>query len=78
MRDFAASPPGSADITITFHADEEAQADRLRRFFPSQFTMENAAGGLSFDGRAGRRKRLGFIHAGCAAAERGLPCRERR
>ncbi|MBN2026748.1 MAG: hypothetical protein JW854_08335 [Actinobacteria bacterium] len=77
MRDFAAPRQGSADITISFLADEEAQADPLRRFFPSQFNMESVAAGLSFDGREGKRKRLGFIHAGCAEAEMGLPPLER-
>jgi len=77
MRDFAATRPGRTDITISFHVDEEAQADPLRRFFPSQFTMEAAAGGLCFGGREGKRKRLGFIAAGCAAAEMGLPPLER-
>jgi hypothetical protein len=77
MRDFITSQPGSADIVISFHADEEAQADPLRRFFPSQFTMESISGGLSFDGREGKRKRLGFVATGCAAAEMGLPSLDR-
>lgn len=77
MRDFTASQAGETDITITFHADEEAQADPLRRFFPSQFTMENGSGGLSFGGREGKRKHLGFIADDCAEAEMGVPSLDR-
>lgn len=73
MQDFTSQHAGDADITITFHADEEAQAGPLRRFFPSQFTMERCREGLSFDGSEGRRKRLGLISTGCAHAEMGLP-----
>jgi hypothetical protein len=78
MREFTAAQAGSADLVISLHADEEAQADPLRRFFPSQFTMEAAGEGLSFDGREGKRKHLGFISTACAAAEMGLPPLDRK
>ncbi len=76
----AFADPGSAraDMVLSFHADEEAQADPLRRFFPSQFTVVSSGGGLSFDGKEGKRKRLGFISGACTAAEMGLPALDRR
>jgi hypothetical protein len=77
MRDFTSQHPGAADITIVLHVDDEAQADPLRRFFPSQFTLERSGEGLSFDGRGAKGKRLGFITAGSSTAEMGLPSLDR-
>jgi len=73
MPDFTSRESGTADLAIFFSADEEAQADPLRRFFPSHFTLEASGEGLSFDGKRARSKHMGFISAGCSKAELGLP-----
>jgi len=73
MPDFTSRESGTADLAIFFSADEEAQADPLRRFFPSHFTLEASGEGLSFDGKGARSKHMGFISAGCSKAELGLP-----
>jgi hypothetical protein len=78
MSGFVSRGPGPPDIAVLLRADEEAQADPLRRFFPSQFVMESRHEGLSFDGSDGRRKGLGLISSGCARAELGLPPLDRR
>jgi len=77
MGEFAAPGKGVADITIIIQADDEAQADPLRRFFPPQFKLEKTGEGLSFDGREGRRKRLGIISPDLSRAEMGLPLLDR-
>ena len=39
---------GTPDLTVDFHADEEAHADPLRRFFPPRFTLVHGPEGQLF------------------------------
>ena len=71
MAGFASAGP--ADLTLEFQEDEEAQADPLRRFFPSKFRLASREEGLVLEGINGRKRRLGRVFPGCGRAEMGLP-----
>ena len=81
MQDFASS--GSADLTtdftITLEYDETAQADPLKRFFPSKFKLSRREGRedredrLAFVGVNGRDRILGWISSRRDRGEIGLP-----
>jgi len=59
MKDFSESGP--ADLTIELKHDEEAQADPLKRFFPSKFKLSLQGERLAFIGVNGRARLLGWI-----------------
>ncbi|GAG37958.1 unnamed protein product, partial [marine sediment metagenome] len=71
MKDFTASGP--ADLTINFKHEEEAQADPLKRFFPSKFRLSLHEERLVFVGVDGRVRILGWISSQRDWGEMGLP-----
>jgi hypothetical protein len=71
IRDFSTSGP--ADLSISFDYDEEAQADPLKRFFPSKFRLSLQEQRLTFVGVNGGERILGWISSRRDKAEMGLP-----
>jgi hypothetical protein len=73
--EFASS--GRCDLEVHFLYDERAQADPLKRFFPSKFTLSRKDGALLFEGVNGRRRPLGRISLRRDRGEMGLPLLDR-
>ncbi len=71
MRDFASSE--HPDLTVELHYDELAQADPLKRYFPSKYILTDRSGDFVFEGTNGKKRILGNINNKRDKGEMGLP-----
>jgi hypothetical protein len=75
MQDFTSSGPAdlTTDFTIALEYDDTAQADPLKRFFPSKFKLSRREERLAFICVNGRERILGWISSQRDRGEMGLP-----
>lgn len=65
--------PGEPILCLALVADEVAQADPLKRFFPSKFRLRRREGDVAFEGVNGRSRLLGTISPQRDRGTLGLP-----